>query len=437
MSYLPLIRQHHNSPKELEETYQTALRQGEVEAFSADLLACQQEAPDNLLYAAWAERLRQSAQAPAAPRANARNWKLAVPLAVMTGLTFWGLTSPGLMRDIELPFIITYWAPIATLFTLLFFALVSRERRRLLLAGAGLALVCAYVYLMTPQVAERFREDYRILMLLHLPLLCWICLGVALLGWKSVAAQRFAFLIKSIEVAITAGLYLAAGMVFGQITLALFMSLTIQPPDWVMRLIVAGGAGLIPLIAVVSVYDPSLPPGEQDFTHGLSKLIALLMRLMLPLTLFVLVVYLASVPFTFLALFENRSLLIVYNIMLFAIMGLLVGATPLIETELSPRLQNAVRTGISAVVLLSLVVSLYAISAILYRTAMGGLTINRLAVIGWNLVNIGLLAVMAYRLIRKGKAGWSEKMKAVFSLGAGVYTLWTLAMILVAPLIFR
>lgn len=438
MSYLPIIQQHHSSPKELEEAYQAALRQGDAEAFAADLLACHQEAPENLLYAAWAQRFSQLVPTATRTRSTARNWKLAVLLAALTGLTFWGLTSPSLVRNIEIPFIVKYWAPIATLFALIFFAFATRQKRRhVLLIAAALVLISGYVYLITPQVAERYRSDYAKLMLLHLPMLCWISLGIGLLGWKSAAVERFAFLIKSIEVMITAGLYLMAGMAFGGITMALFQTLNITLSEALVRLMAAGGAGLIPLVAVVSVYDPSLTPGEQDFTQGLSRLIATLMRLLLPLTLGVLVVYILSIPFNFMAPFNNRSLLIVYNVMLFAIMGLLVGATPLAEEALSPRLQRALRSGILAVILLALLVSLYALSAILFRTAQGGMTINRLAVVGWNSVNICLLGVMAFRLLSKGQQSWSERMKATFSTGTSAYLAWTMVMILVSPWLFR
>ena len=98
-------------------------------------------------------------------------------------------------------------------------------------------------------------------------------------------------------------------------------------------------------MAVASVYDPTKSPSEQDFDQGLSKFIATMMRLLLPLTLGVLTIYLLVIPFNFLAPYENRELLIVYNLMLFAIMGLLLGVTPIRGDDLSPRLQKWLRRG--------------------------------------------------------------------------------------------
>ena len=126
-----------------------------------------------------------------------------------------------------------------------------------------------------------------------------------------------------------AGLFAIAGGIFTAITVGLFEALAVTLPEVVMRLIVFGGVGLIPVLAVAVIYDPGVTPAEQSFDEGLSKVIATLMRVLLPLTLIVLVVYLAFIPFRFWEPFQNRDVLIIYNAMLFAVIALLVGATPI------------------------------------------------------------------------------------------------------------
>ena len=76
------------------------------------------------------------------------------------------------------------------------------------------------------------------------------CGGVYLLFGLSDAENRFAFLSKSLEVFVLAGLFLIAGTVFIAITVALFDALGVQISDLAMRLLVAGGGGLIPVLAV-------------------------------------------------------------------------------------------------------------------------------------------------------------------------------------------
>ena len=165
-------------------------------------------------------------------------------------------------------------------------------------------------------------------------------------------------------------------------------------------------------------------------------MVAVLPRLLLPFTVVVLVIYLGFIPFNFMAPFNNRDTLIVYNGMLFAVIGLLLGATPLRADELSPRYQTALRAGILTIAVLVIVVSVYALAAIVYRTVQGGLTLNRLAVIGWNSLNIGLLGLLAYRQFRRGKEKWIESLHATFSLGSVGYFAWAVFLTLTLPWLF-
>lgn len=219
--------------------------------------------------------------------------------------------------------------------------------------------------------------------------------------------------------------------------MGMFAALSIRLPDLLMRLIAAGGAGLIPVIAVATIYNPLAEPKDQDFNQGLSRFIGTMMRLLLPLTLGVLVIYIFVIPFYFLEPFKNRDVLIIYNVMLFAIMGLLVGATPIDLEELSPRLGSALRTGILAVAILATLISLYALSAILYRTFTNVVTINRLTMTGWNVINIVLLVMMIVRLLARGSQPWNERIKSVYSRGAVAYVGWAVLVIVLMPFLFH
>jgi hypothetical protein len=273
-------------------------------------------------------------------------------------------------------------------------------------------------------------------MLLHLPLLAWAGVGIFLITEHRDPANRFAFLIKSLEVFIMGGLFVAAGGLFTGITVGLFEALDVQLPESVMRLFIAGGGGLIPVIATAIIYNPTVSPAEQSFSEGLSKLIALLLRFMLPLTLLVLLVYIGFIPFNFREPFDNRDVLIIYNGMLFAVIALLVGATPVSLADLSPRLARWLRLGIMAVAVLAFLVSIYALVAIVYRTAIDRLTPNRLTFIGWNVINIGLLFLLILYQVR-GKAGqWLQGLYRAYSAGTVAYAIWTLAVILAIPWLF-
>ena len=197
------------------------------------------------------------------------------------------------------------------------------------------------------------------------------------------------------------------------------------------------GGGLIAIIAVVLVYDPTVPPAEQSFDEGLSKVAALLMRLILPLTVGVLLVYLAFIPFNWRQPFENRDVLAIFNAMLFAVIALLVGATPVHGAELSEKLKTWLRRGAIALAFLALLVSLYALAAIIYRTASYRLSPNRLLLIGWNLVNIAILVVLLIGQARTGRQAWLRSMHRTFAIGAALYVAWSIAGLLAVPWLFR
>jgi hypothetical protein len=275
------------------------------------------------------------------------------------------------------------------------------------------------------------------------------------------AADRFAFLLKSLEAVVVGGLMAIAGGLFVAITAGLFDALGVQLPEWVARLFIAGGTGLVVVLAVALVYDPRARPADQSFDEGVSRLVALLLRLLLPLAIVVLVVYLGFIPFNFREPFENREVLIAFNAMLFAVVALLVGATPISGAELPAGTQRWLRRGVIALAVLALAVGVYALAAIIYRTATDRLTPNRFAFIGWNVINIGVLAALLagqWRVRAGNRAsipertnaapfstggpalplpGWIAALQGVFAGAMVPYLVWTVAVILVTPWIFH
>jgi hypothetical protein len=439
MDLIPEIQAAKNDPQKLEQLYQAAQQEGQMDVFQSALLACYQETPDNLLYAAWFYRFQQTEETAVKPRRGV-NWVLAIPLSILTGLIFWALSDIETLVYLDhLPLLALWWSPIATMSALIFLMVTAKNNQvRAVALGLGLFAAAAYSMLLAPTLEVPWKiNDYLDLAAIHLPLLCWIALGISVLGFKSSVSDRFAFLIKSIEVMITAGLYLIAGTVLGGITIGMFEALGISLPNIWLRLIVAGGFGMLPVLAVASVYDPTTAPSEQDFDQGLSKFIATMMRLVLPLTLGVLVIYIVVIPFYFFEPYINRDVLIVYNLMLFAIMGLLLGVTPISGADLSPQLQKWLRLGIITVAILAGLVSIYALSATVFRTIGGGLTINRLTIIGWNAINISILFGLIYRQFKDGREQWIASLKSLFSMATNAYLVWGLFLVTIIPLLFR
>ena len=444
MSYDETVQALAYNPAQLEKTYQAALEAGDGDAFSQAITSNYAKQPDNLLYGAWFHRLHTAA---VQVHEHVIAWAWVLPLALANALIFWLLSDErfmvtitqfgGISRDI-IPTLVLLAGPIAATIVLIYLTAVGRGRWPLsLLISLALFAAAAYVLWVYPQIGTLpYQEQYLSLMAAHLLLLSWAGVGIFLLANHRDPASRFAFLIKSLEVFIIGGLFVIAGGLFTAITIGLFGALSVDLPDAVLRLFLAGGLGLIPVVATAVIYDPTLAPAAQSFDEGLSKLVALLMRVMLPLTLIVLLIYLAFIPFNFRAPFDNRDVLIIYNAMLFAVVALLVGATPRTLADLSPRLAPWLRRGIIAVAALALIISLYALAAMIYRTGIDRLTPNRLTFIGWNVINIALLALLLILQARAEEGAWVQALHRAYSSGAVAYAVWTLVVILALPWLF-
>lgn len=444
------------TPGELEGLYRAAVEAAEVEEFAAEIVRRHALAPDDVLIAAWFHRLQPhpampmvpgTAAAPAMAASPARGirraqWGLALVLSGVLSLVYTALGSSSRLAV----YLMFAWAPAAASLLLVFLRLGRSQvlirpgapalpslRGRPLVAIAILAALTLIAIRRAHDLAHPTHVDQ--LTLIHLPAVAWLLLGWAVLGAEAAPLEIFAAVRKSIEAVITAGLFAAAGGALTLITAGLFRAIGVDLPDWVGRCFTFGGPGLIPVLAVATVYDPDRTPSGQHGDHGLARIIFTTGKLFLPLTLVVLAIYLVAIPFRFMEPFRSREVLITYNAMLFAVMGLLVAATPLRDSEVPGRAGSWVRRGIVAVATCTLLVSLYAMAAVIYRTAEGGLTVNRLTVIGWNTVNIATLALLLYRQSREGPTAWIAASHRAFRIGLMGYALWTLFVLIGVPLL--
>jgi hypothetical protein len=433
-SYTEQIRAAAGNAEQLEQVYQAARRAHRAGQFSQDMQALYQESSENVLYAAWHYRLQQGAGEDWLARIGG-NWRLAIAMSVALGLILWGLADPRLVIERQVPYLAFLGAPLVALFLVGFFFLVTRAgMNRLLLAL--LALVAVTVYVVVTAFRLGSTSQYLPLAALHIILIGWGVLAVYLAGWRFPSRDLFAFLLKSLETVGTAGVYaIVWGMVVG-LTYVLFEAIGVDIGSPIQRLLIVGGAGLIPLVAVLSVYDPRLRPAQQEFRRGFARILMIGLHAILPLALLILVVFLLVLPFNFFQAYDNRQTLIVFNVLLFAIVGLMIGLIPLTVSEFSPRYQRWLRVGTGALAALVLLVSVYALSAIVYRTVQDHLTMNRLTVIGWNLINIALLGLLLARVVRPGQRFWGEAAQTVFRPGAYAYLAWGSFLLLALPLLF-
>jgi hypothetical protein len=85
---------------------------------------------------------------------------------------------------------------------------------------------------------------------------------------------------------------------------------------------------------------------------------------------------------------------------------------------------------------MALLVSVYALAAILYRTSIDRLTPNRLAFIGWNGINILLLILLLIYQYQAKTKEWLQQLYRAYSAGTILYGVWTVVVILAIPWLF-
>lgn len=422
-------------PAALETRYRAARAAGEAGRFHEALEDRLRQDPDNVLLQAWHFRLVPDEAAD--PPASSRSWIPAILLSLLCGLTFWSLSGGPLPGFGNEPALVYLWAPVTAVFVLAFLVWRDPGRRRGALIAVGTLALLTFALVSADRLDLRYADQYRVLLLIHLPLLSWAAVGLSLTAWPTEPAvqdeARFRFIRKSLEVMVTGGLYLAAGMVFAGITVGLFEALDVRLSEEVIRFLAAGGAGLLPVLAVASVYDPDLPPQRQALGQGVGRLVPIVTRLLLPLALAVLAIYIVLIPFNFDAPFRNREVLIVYNIMLFAVTALLIGVAPVGADETTAEIRLWLRRGVVILAAAAALVGLYALAAVVTRTLAGGWTLNRVTVIGWNVVHLGLLALVVHATVRGGAEAWPATLRTAFARGAGLYLVWTLALLALLP----
>ncbi len=443
MDYQQLLREASGDPARLEQAYQDAVAGSRDAGFVEAVHTVYAEEPGNLLYAAWHYRLARAAEAAGAAVTRHVPWLFAIALALVNGLLLWLLSDDQqfmihVRGNNTMPYFVLAWGPLAGVFVLAYLARAGGLTwRRWGLLAVGLLVLGLWglsSYSLIDDLA--FQEQYLILAAMHLPVLAWTLVGVGLLGGLGSAHSRFAFLLKSLELYILGGLFLCALGVLTMVTFGLFGALGVDLPVVAQRLFLAGGAGMIPVLAVAVGYDAARSPADQSFDNGLGRLLALLLRLFLPLTLLVLLVYLGFVPFFFWRPFENRDVLITYTAMLFAVLALLLGVTPMALTNLGAAQARWLRRGLVAVAALAGLVSLYALAAITWRTALEGLTPNRVSFIGWNVINTLLLGLLLVRQARSGEGDWLRAVQNTFGLGCLLYAGWAAFVVFALPVLF-
>ena len=268
--------------------------------------------------------------------------------------------------------------------------------------------------------------DTFVLACIHLPLLLWAILGYSFTGAQfSNLPGRLAFLRFNGDAVVMGGLLLLAGLILSGITIGLFSLIGLSIEEFYFEYIAVFGLAAAPLVAT------HLTQANPQLVGKVSPVIA---KIFSPLVLVMLVVYLGAIIYSGKDPYNDREFLMLFN-------GLLIGVMALIFFSVAENTtQEKNSSGIWILFLLSLVtivVNGIALSAIIFRIAEWGITPNRMAVLGGN-----LLMLIHLLLVSKNLYNAAGKKRALADVGNSivrylpVYVIWTIIVVFIFPLAF-
>lgn len=401
------MKERREDPRGLEELYRQDPR-----GFGAALPQLVKEAGDSLLLQAWQARLAGEGER----RPKAEGLPLLGLFSLLGGSAAWllfhfiemGALSPATLVLAFLP-VLGGW-------------LLSRSRpgRRQVLGVLGLYALGALWLFLLP-LEER---DSILLAWLHLPvfllvLTAWAYGGE---GWRR-GEKILSYLRFLGELGIIYGAMAAAGLLLSFLALGLFSSLGWPLEELYFSNVAVFAAGaLFPWAAWLA----------REREGALAPTLA---RIFSPLILAVLAIYLPAAVLGGGNPFADRDLLLLLN----GILGVVLLAALLTAAGRKEGDRAGAWDILNALLLfLALAIDLIALLAAAFRLGAYGLTPNRLAVLGANLLlgAHGLLILLAYLRLFRGREAASVKLEAALARFLPAYGIWGAFVAVAFPLLF-
>jgi len=221
-------------------------------------------------------------------------------------------------------------------------------------------------------------------------------------------------------------LLLIAGMILTGITIGLFSIIGYNIGEFYFRYIVVFGLAASPIVGTYVIQT------NPQLVNKVSPVIA---KIFSPLVLITLIIYLFAILTSGKDPYNDREFLMVFNALLIGVMALILFSVA--ETSRTEKSQTATII-LFLLSFVTIIVNTIALTAIIFRISEWGITPNRIAVLGGNILILINLFVVSYRLFKTIKQpnqiGSVENSIATF---LPIYSTWTIIVTFVFPVLFR
>ena len=269
-------------------------------------------------------------------------------------------------------------------------------------------------------------NGYINLIYIHLPLLMWCIFGLVYIDFNlKNKIKRIEFIRYNGDLAILMALIVIAGGILTGITVGLFGAIGINIEKFYMENVVIVGAVSAPIVATYII---------KNYTALTNKLAPIIANIFSPLVLITAIIFLIALAISGKDLNSDREFLLIFNLMLLGVMAVIVFSIS--ETSII-RKQRFNEMILFALSVITVIIDLIALSAIFYRLGTFGITPNRLAVLGSNILVLGNLILIIIDLYKVNfRKALIREVELSIAKYLPVYLIWIVFVIFGFPVIF-
>ena len=271
------------------------------------------------------------------------------------------------------------------------------------------------------------KSDSTMLVGIHLPMFLWSILGYAYIGAKlNDHPRKIEFLKFNGDLIIMCGIILLSCMVFTLITFGLFELINIKIEENYFRYFAIWWIAAIPMIASFLL---------QNNPQLINKVSPIIAKIFTPLVFINLLIYLTVVIYTGKYPYNDRNLLLVFNVLLIGVMALILFSVAEAGKNNKGLFTLYILFGLS---ILTIIINSIALSAISFRILQYGMTPNRIAVLGGNILIFIHLLMVSFKLYKsvRNKAK-IEEVETSIAQFLPIYSIWTAIIVFILPFIFH
>jgi hypothetical protein len=270
------------------------------------------------------------------------------------------------------------------------------------------------------------KSDTLILACIHLPLFLWAVLGFTFVGDSlKNYHKRLDFLRYNGELVVMTTIILIAGILLTVVTLGLFTLIDVRMEEFYFQYIVVMGLAASPIVGTYLVQT------NPQLVNKVSPVIA---KVFTPLVLLTLVIYLLAVIGTGKDPYNDRDFLLIFNMLLIGVMAIILFSIAETSKNSESKIGTWLLLGLAIV---TVIVNGIALSAILFRISEWGITPNRLAVLGGNILILTNLLFVTYRLFKTiNDSHEKDNIEKSIATFLPIYSIWTIIVTFIFPIIF-